>query len=400
MSNVRKSSLSLTTVLIIALSIVFLIKFFIDYDQIQNFPAPAIVLFIELSAIVLLFGKSQQFRNIIGESDWEQLSWRVTISAFIFLTFSIYLILNDELNTFSSGFFLIAPTIGAIISTISSNARLNPQTQEELINASKKLILSTVLLLIAVPSLYFIDNSSLNGINLYQFAFDSKAITRFFFFWITGTPLFYGGLFLFSLGIIDLVWAFRYPLKETRKIQATTGNIATQGKLKVGNRMTPIEAIEKEAKRIEEDALLSFKGHFNDAAFYNTLYYSLAIPTIVFASIASFTAFVSVNILSGISALIAAVLSGTNILINPIEKSKSHHEAGAQLQGLRDRIRLFTEVDLRAGITAKVLTIKIQEFSQEKNSINKCAPAISKRAYGKAKDGISKGEASYQVDKN
>lgn len=173
-----------------------------------------IMLGIETSLLMVLFFYSKKALTIIGENNIEDINpFRLISSSFVYLIFIFYFSLGYFVNTenssiVSASLFIIAPALGAIISSIASNNRLNKQSRDELIKVSKKLIVSTILVLLAVSSLSILQ--LFGGINADVLSTGNEAMTRFFLFWIMGAPLFHGGIILFSLGIIDMIWAFRY----------------------------------------------------------------------------------------------------------------------------------------------------------------------------------------------
>jgi len=160
-------------------------------------------------------------------------------------------------------------------------------------------------------------------------------------------------------------------------------------------------AIIDEAKRIEENSLHTAKGHFEAAQFWANFHLWIGIPAVVLAGIAGAAAFAKLdqnNIIAGILSLIVVVLTSITTFLNPKDRSSSHLSAGNNYDSLLTRVRIFWTIDCRGEDSDSVLAIKIKDFSDQRDKLNRECLQVPKRAFIKAKKGIEAGEATYRVD--
>ena len=161
------------------------------------------------------------------------------------------------------------------------------------------------------------------------------------------------------------------------------------------------EKIIKEAKRIEEDGLFSAKGHFYASQFWEKFHFWIGVPSAILAAVAAASAlfqFVNHNIIAGILSMVVSALTAVATFINPNEKSSNHHRAGNRYNSLRNKARIFYKIEMQTISDEKVLLDKLNKINETRDKLNKESPQISKRDYEKAKRGIEKGEASYNID--
>jgi len=160
------------------------------------------------------------------------------------------------------------------------------------------------------------------------------------------------------------------------------------------------EKIIKEAKRIEEDSLYSSKGHFYAAQFWTNLHLWIGVPATIMAAIAGASAlsqFDNHQIIAGVLAILVAALSAVSTFINPNEKAAIHHGAGNRYNSLKNRVRIFSEVDVEMESDESLLA-KFRTLSAQRDELNEKSPQIPKWAFRKAREGIEDGEAQYNVD--
>mgnify|MGYP001560610487 CR=1 FL=1 len=159
-----------------------------------------------------------------------------------------------------------------------------------------------------------------------------------------------------------------------------------------------LDEMHAEASRIEEDSLYSAKGHFEAGRVWGNAHLGLGIPTVVIAAIASASAFKEEIVAAGVLAIAAAVLSAVSTFLNPSERSQLHHHAGVKHNSLRNRIRMFRELDLKSGAGEGDLLASLKALAQERDDLNLSNPQIPKFAFRRARCGIESGEAAYKVD--
>ena len=157
----------------------------------------------------------------------------------------------------------------------------------------------------------------------------------------------------------------------------------------------------KEARRIEEDSLYSAKGHFVAANFWTNFHLWIGVPTAILAAIAGASAlsqFDNHNIIAGILAIVVTALTAVTTFLNPNEKANSHRNAGNKYNSLRNKARVFFEIDCCGGSSYEELIKQLKELVKQRDGLNQNSPQIPIRAYKKARKGIEEGEADYKVD--
>jgi len=162
-----------------------------------------------------------------------------------------------------------------------------------------------------------------------------------------------------------------------------------------------LDSIINEAKRIEENSLYSAKSHFVAAQDWEKIHLRMGVPTVILAGIAGTLAFARVpwlSTISGVLAVIVAILTGIITFLNPKERATSHHTAGNNYDSLLSRVRIFRTVDCRRENSDALITDELKKFSEERDRLNRDCPQPPRRAFEKAKKGIEAGEASYEVD--
>lgn len=159
----------------------------------------------------------------------------------------------------------------------------------------------------------------------------------------------------------------------------------------------------KEAKRIEEDSLYSAKGHFFVANFWLNVHLRIGVLAPVLAAIAGISAlyqFDAHNIIAGILAIIVAALTAIASFLNPNEKANYHRNAGNNYNSLRNKARIFYDIDSFVEKSDQELVKQLKELTKQRDKLNQNSPQIPRRAYEKAREGIEEGEADYKVDEN
>ncbi len=158
------------------------------------------------------------------------------------------------------------------------------------------------------------------------------------------------------------------------------------------------ERIIKEAKRIEEDSLYSSKGHFYAAQFWSNLHLCVGIFISVVVASAGIVLlkFNSYRIATGILAILASALSAVSTFTSPGKRAATHLSAGNRYNSIRNRARLFREIEVVSEAYEKSLE-KLRCLFAERDELNDRYPQISKRAFNKARKGIQEGEAQHEA---
>jgi hypothetical protein len=166
------------------------------------------------------------------------------------------------------------------------------------------------------------------------------------------------------------------------------------------------DEIIREAKRLEESTLYSFKGHHQAARGWGNRHLWLGIPTVVISALIGATAFSQyakeypwVGVAAGLLAILVAILSGVTTFLNPNDKESAHTIAAHGFDKLNNDARMFWSIECWREVAEDVLTSNLRELVERKNELNSSSPQIPPWAYKRAKAGIEAGEAAFQVDR-
>jgi len=153
-----------------------------------------------------------------------------------------------------------------------------------------------------------------------------------------------------------------------------------------------------EAMRLEEDALYSSKAHFEAGDCWKRLHLFLGIPAAVAATVAGISALKDYPTISAVLALSVAALSALITFLNPSARANSHLNAGNHDLSLRNRARMFCEIESVNPLDESELKNKLIQLSDRRDELNTGSPQIPRWAYLRAKRGIINGEATHKVD--
>jgi hypothetical protein len=164
--------------------------------------------------------------------------------------------------------------------------------------------------------------------------------------------------------------------------------------------MNPLESIQQEAARIEEDALYSAKGHWEAAKPWEHVNLWIGLPTTACAAAAGVSAFSNLPTVSGALAITVALGAALNTFLNPTERHGRHCDAGNFYKALNNEARIFGHIECSSTADILALTAKLQELDQRRNELNQSSPIIPRRAFEAARRGIEAGEATHRVDQS
>ena len=161
--------------------------------------------------------------------------------------------------------------------------------------------------------------------------------------------------------------------------------------------MAPIrEELIKEARRTEEDGLYSARSHFEAARLWANTHYVIGVPAGIAAAISGVLALSNQELIAGILAIFVAAAAATATVLDPSAKANAHHRSGTSFNALRNRARIFYNIDCGQG-TDEELVAKLRELADERDRLNQESPQIPRWAYRLAKKGIERGEARHLV---
>jgi len=160
-----------------------------------------------------------------------------------------------------------------------------------------------------------------------------------------------------------------------------------------------IEKLVSEAKRIEEDALYSFKGHNNAAESWKYVHYWIGLPTAVLAALGSASAFGEENLIAGILGIIVTSLIALSTFLDPSGKRNTHKASGSAFGILKNQARLFYEIEISIENDINKLHKILKALALKRDELNSTSPTIPRKAYLKSKNDIESGSNDYKVDK-
>ncbi len=158
------------------------------------------------------------------------------------------------------------------------------------------------------------------------------------------------------------------------------------------------EAIEREAKRVEEDCTHSSKAHYNAAVGWSRCHYLIGIPSVLLAAGASWSGFGGKALIAGVLSVVVAAIAAVNTFLNPADREAVHKAAGGEYGAVRNRARRLREIQLLTLDPPAALQERIESLAEKRDSLNMSCPRIPRWAYLWAKRGIEAGEADHQAD--
>lgn len=147
------------------------------------------------------------FTSIFDVSPTQSIT-RILCFVFFFLPLAFYVLqgMDQLLNrpqALDVGVVAVAAALGGLV--LNAGLNLKSPKREKVILVSQEFIAVVILMLLFVPSLYYVE--LMNGIDTNAFEPDSlEAWVRAFFFW-TAVASFFGGIMLFIIALVDLAFA-------------------------------------------------------------------------------------------------------------------------------------------------------------------------------------------------
>ena len=158
--------------------------------------------------------------------------------------------------------------------------------------------------------------------------------------------------------------------------------------------------IVKEAVKIENDAVYSFKGHFNAASRWQFYHLAIgcivAVTSVVAGSIVFSGKVPDWEFVAGCLALGSGILAAIQTFLEPQKKANDFQNAGADYKFLRDKACTLHDVKSKSVSNDAELLAELETLQEEAYKLSRSSPVIPKWAYKKAKRGIEAGEADYK----
>lgn len=158
--------------------------------------------------------------------------------------------------------------------------------------------------------------------------------------------------------------------------------------------------IAEESHRVEEDTGHSAKGHFNASDRWGRYHLIIGLSSAIIAAIAGGSAFNSLPELAGGAALLSTALTTVLTFLKPSERSELHKTAGDQYLSLKNRARIFREIELLAINEPRTANERIMALAEERDELNRSSPGIPRRDYALAKKDIDEGRAQHEIDRS
>lgn len=160
-------------------------------------------------------------------------------------------------------------------------------------------------------------------------------------------------------------------------------------------------AVARELEDLSEDILWTEKVHFAHAEAHARINLWLGLTSTISASIAAATVLTeAAPVVTGAAALIAAITAGLLTFLKPQEAELRHLTAGRQLNALRVRARQMIRIDLATSAPDDPRSWRAlpAEVASEKAKIDGEAPALSGRAFDRARTKIEAGHFEHESD--
>ncbi len=154
-----------------------------------------------------------------------------------------------------------------------------------------------------------------------------------------------------------------------------------------------------EARRIEEDAEHSAKGHFNAADHWARYHLWIGLPSSVIAAIAGGSAFNDMPILAGSLAIVSTALMTTLTFLKPSEHAENHKAVAGHYLALRNRTRIFRDIELEDELDLAEAKKRLMDLNKTRDELNQASPGIPRKDYEMAKKDIDEGRSRYRVDR-
>ncbi|MBL1435499.1 MAG: SLATT domain-containing protein [Rhodobacteraceae bacterium] len=150
--------------------------------------------------------------------------------------------------------------------------------------------------------------------------------------------------------------------------------------------------------RIEEDCTVASKAHFNACDRLGSINLILGVLAISGAGVAGAASSFNFVTLIVIASFVTGISSALLTFLNPSECATRHKSAGNLLLTVKNDARLIRMSVGQSSENDLKLESGLRELSSKKNTINSMSPQYSSDDLSKAKMGIRKGEANYEVD--
>lgn len=164
--------------------------------------------------------------------------------------------------------------------------------------------------------------------------------------------------------------------------------------------MSDIQAsVSEELDRIQEDAEMSFKGHYNAGDWWEIINLWIGTPTAIVTTIAGGFAYNEYSFVSGSLAILAAAAIALMTFLNPSDRAQKHKSAAGYYHTLRNQVRIFQKIELPNLKDSEAIQKRVLEFAKLRDQLNNLSLTIPRWAYEIAKKDSDEGRTIYRTDK-
>jgi hypothetical protein len=160
------------------------------------------------------------------------------------------------------------------------------------------------------------------------------------------------------------------------------------------------EKITSEAKRIEEDVDHSARSHFVAGNRWAKYHLGIGLPSAIIAALSGGAYIGEATFLAVLLSAISTGLITTLTFLKPSERSEIHNNAGNQYLALRNRTRIFRDIEMENQFDPNQALKKIKELAEIRDDLNQNSPAIIRSDFEKAKKDIDEGRSTHKIDRN
>lgn len=159
-------------------------------------------------------------------------------------------------------------------------------------------------------------------------------------------------------------------------------------------------ALRDEASRIHESAVYSAQGQFEAAKFWRKLHWGLGLLTAILTSTASVLTFATdLQVLSGILAILAAVVVATLTGVRPGTMAERAQGTANGYTTLRNDVRRYRDIRVDSD-PLEELRLVLEELASRASELDNGADPIPRKRYQRAKENIEhEGGQTFEVDK-
>jgi hypothetical protein len=122
------------------------------------------------------------------------------------------------------------------------------------------------------------------------------------------------------------------------------------------------------------------------------IYYTLGVPTVVFAAVAGVAALAKYPWVAAGLAIAATVSAAVNTFLNAGQMANAHAKKRSEYEQLKNEIRHFRNITLQMHRTGLELVRELTQYSHNRDVLNLESPQVSSRRYKREEGQIKREE--------